>query len=397
MKKEKYVAYLGYHSFPYGLAEVQKIILISKALILENYNVTVICRNGTHKKSQHSELMTEGVFEGIQYTHASGSCFRSNNFFKRRIFEIKGKINEVKILMRMKKKGQLDYAILSTRKFSSVFYYVMLSKIIGFKTILNYVEFYSAIHGDRFRIFRAIQNKALDSYAPRLVNAIFPISEFLIQHISKVAPGRKYFKIPVLTDFEKYRNINTRKTEPYFLFCGDVVYKEVVFFLINSYSLLKSNNSHRLYLIINGNREDIKQVENFISEKPDSHNIKLFSSLDETELYTMYKNSRALLIPLRPTLQDAARFPHKTGEYLASGNPVISTNYGEMRVYFRDRVTMLLADEYDMTLFAQKMQFVIDHPEEARAIGEKGRARAAELFDFNKIAPALNNFLKEIA
>jgi glycosyltransferase involved in cell wall biosynthesis len=394
---QKSIVYLGYSSFPYGLAEVQKMILISKALLHTDNKVTVICRNGTHKKLQYPELKAEDVFEGIEFIYASGSCFRNSNFFKRRVFEIKGKINEMGILIRMKKKGQLDYAILSTRKFSSILYYVMLSKIIGFKTILNYVEFYSAIRGDRFRIFRIIQNKALDSYAPRLVNAIFPISDFLIQHISKVAPGRKYFKIPVLTDFEKYKNINTSKTEPYFLFCGDVVYKEVVFFLINSYSLLKSNNSHRLYLVINGNREDIKQVENFILEKPDSHSIKLFSGLGETELYTLYKNSRALLIPLRPTLQDAARFPHKTGEYLASGNPVISTNYGEMKVYFRDRETMLLADEYDMTLFAQKMQFIIDHPEEARAIGENGKARAAELFDFKKIAPALNNFLKEIA
>ena len=76
----------------------------------------------------------------------------------------------------------------------------------------------------------------------------------------------------------------------------------------------------------------------------------MFSNLTNRALNDLYKNAIALLIPLRPTLQDEARFPHKIGEYLASGNPVISTNYGEVKHYFQDGHDMLIASRYDKEL-----------------------------------------------
>ena len=79
-------------------------------------------------------------------------------------------------------------------------------------------------------------------------------------------------------------------------------------------------------------------------------------------MYNYYKNAKALLIPLRPITQDEARFPHKIGEYLASGNPAISTNYGEIKHYFKDQETMLIADSYQINDFAGKMQYILDFP-----------------------------------
>ncbi len=104
----------------------------------------------------------------------------------------------------------------------------------------------------------------------------------------------------------------------------------------------------------------------------------------------------ALLIPLSPTLQDIARFPHKIGEYLASGNPVISTDYGEVNHYFNDMENMLLAETYDINVFAEKMQFVINHPEESKDIGLKGKESCSKKFDYRNLAEPLNNFLNKL-
>ena len=184
----KRIVYLGFSSFLYGRAESQKIILISKSLIFSDNNVTVVCRNGTHNKLQHPAIKPKDKFDGIQYLYASGSCYRSNNFFKRRLYEIKGKINEFLTLWGMKRNRRLDYAILSTRRFSSILYYVILSKIFGFKTILNYVEYYSAFKKKKFQFRKRLNDQLFDYYAPRAVSAVFPISEFLIQHILAIAP-----------------------------------------------------------------------------------------------------------------------------------------------------------------------------------------------------------------
>ena len=115
----------------------------------------------------------------------------------------------------------------------------------------------------------------------------------------------------------------------------------------------------------------------------------------EKQLYNYYKNAAALFIPLRPTIQDKARFPHKIGEYLASGNPVISTNYGEVKHYFIDRETMLIADVYNIDLFSDKMQFIIDNPGEAQKIGNNGKSLALSSFDYKVYGEKIINFLNE--
>ena len=395
MTARKSIVYLGYSAFPRGLAEVQKMILISKSLFLTGHHVTVICRNGTHNKNTNPDIKVHGFYESIEYIYASGSAFRNDSFLRRRICEIKGKINEVRMLRQRKKQGRLDYAILSTRNFYSILFYSIISKLFGFKTILNYVEYYSAMKKNWYQVGVRLNDKLFDKYASSLADAVFPISEFLINHIKRGSPSKKYLKIPVLTDFSKYHEIEVSSSQKYFLFCGDAGYKEVIHFIVDSFELLKNRPSAFLYLVISGNPGNIEEIKKYINNCAQKNRIKLFSRLSEKDLYTYYKNAAALLIPLRPTFQDMARFPHKTGEYLASGNPVISTNYGEIKYYFQDGENMLIADRYDRGLFAEKMQFVIDKSEEAKSIGLRGKNLACQLFNYRSFSPILNDFLKD--
>ena len=120
----------------------------------------------------------------------------------------------------MKNNNKLDYAILSTDSFYSILYYVILSKLFGFKTILNYVEYFSGMKKKWFQIGEWFNDKLYDKYAPSLVDAVFPISEFLIDHLKKVSHDKKYLKIPVLTDFERYSDIEISQEQKYFLFAG---------------------------------------------------------------------------------------------------------------------------------------------------------------------------------
>jgi len=387
--------FLGFNDFPYGLAEVQKIILISKSLIIAGNTVTVICRNGYHNIKFQPQMKACGIYESINYVYASGSCFRNEHFFKRRLLQIKGKINEILLLRNRKKKNNLDFAILSTRSFSSIVLYYLLAKILKFKIILNYVEYYSAIKKGKLQIAKRLNDQFFDKYAPSLSDGVFPISEFLINQIKKKSIRKKYLKIPVLTDFDKYNEIENNRKQNYFLFCGYAGYKEIIQFIIDSYELIE-DHSVSLFLVINGRASDIEELKDYIKKQKKKFKIKVFSRLSEKELFTFYNNATALLIPLRHTLQDIARFPHKIGEYLASGNPVISTDYGEINYYFTNMVNMLLANSYDINLFAKKMQFVIDHPTESKDIGLKGKEIAYQQFDYSSIAGALDNYLNEL-
>ncbi len=392
MTNKKHVVVLGNSGFPYGWAENQKIILIANCLLLTGNNVTVVCTNGIHTKKDHPDLKPHGKFEDVEYIYTSGDPYYNEKFISRNLLKVKGKINEFLYLKKRTKERKLDFAVLSTHSFTLVLYYSILGKLFGFKTILSYVEFHSKIPKKWYRFGTRLHDYLHDSYSARLVSGIFPISEFIINHFKKTSPDKKYLKIPNLTDYERFKNTEIIETEKYFMYCGAASYKEVVFFIIDAYNRLNTSSA-LLYLVINGTENDKTTIKNYINNTPQKDHIKVFSKLPESQLNSYYKNAIALLIPLRDTYQDIARFPHKIGEYFASGNPIISTNYGEVKFYFQDRKDLLLAEQYDIDLYAEKMQFVIDHPEEAKKIGIDGKNKAAPLFDYRIKAAAINNFL----
>jgi glycosyltransferase involved in cell wall biosynthesis len=395
MTNKKYFVYLGCSGFPQGFAEVKKMTLISKSLVMKGNPVTIIANRGICNEKENFPFGAKGNYEGIDFIYTSGSPFRPANFFKRNILKIRGMVKEYMLFRNLKQAKKLDYAILSTNDFFSVFYYYALSKIFRFKTILNYVEYYSAIKRDWHKLSLRMNNRLFDRYASRLVDFVFPISEFLISHLKNVAPEKKYLKIPILADFsEKYINDNTEGQE-YFLFCGALSYIEIVKFIIDSFCLL-NNNSVFLYLVVNGNKEQRDELDNYLRLNPKKNKIRIFSNLDQDKLERYYKNAKGLLIPLRPTIQDEARFPHKIGEYLASGKPVISTNYGEIKHYFTDGENMLIAERYDPKLFAGKMQFILDNISEVQKIGDKGRNMSLKNFDYKLYGEKIIKFLAEV-
>ena len=114
--------------------------------------------------------------------------------------------------------------------------------------------------------------------------------------------------------------------------------------------------------------------------------VKCFSSLTYEDLIQKYMHASALLIPLTDSVQDKARFPQKISEYLASGNPIITTNYGEVPFYFKNEVNALVASSYDTSEFARKMDFVAKEPDRAVQIGRDGLSTGLRFFDYNSYA-----------
>ncbi len=391
MSNKKNIVYLGCSGFPRGLAEIQKIILISKCLISQGNSVTVICKRGLHDKAKQPDMQPAGNFAGIEYIHTAGTPYRDPEFIKRNLLKVKGVINEIRLLKKMKKQGKLDFAILSTHSYYAVLYYFILSRIFGFKTVLNYVEYYSGVKKKWYRFGKWFNDKMYDSFAPRLTDSVFLISEFLIEHLNHIAPGKKYLKIPNLTDPARFDGIEKKNGQEYFLFCGDAGYFEIIKFIIDSFEKVETKTAF-LYLVIGGKDHDVQHVKDYISNSICKDRIKFLTRLTDRELSTYYMNASALLIPLRPTFQDKARFPHKIGEYLASGSPVVSTNYGEVKYYFKDMENMLIADNYDINEFACKMQFVINNPDEVKKIAAAGKNIATMNFDYRTMAVVISDF-----
>ena len=74
-------------------------------------------------------------------------------------------------------------------------------------------------------------------------------------------------------------------------------------------------------------------------------------------------------------------FPTKLGEYLISGNPVVITRVGDIPLYLNHQVSAIIAKPDDVNSFSNELLWVIEHPEKAKQIGERGKEVALNSFN----------------
>ena len=151
-----------------------------------------------------------------------------------------------------------------------------------------------------------------------------------------------------------------------------------------------------LYLIVGGNQKDMDFLQKEIAQFDCRENIKVFFNISDEELNDIYINAVGLLIPLRPSIIDKARFPYKIAEYAATGNPIITTNYGEVKNYFVDGETALIAEDYDPKKYSHKMELVIQHTDLASQVGSNANSLALSEFNFEIFGKKLRDLVLDL-
>lgn len=390
------VVWLGESGFPYGMAAIQKTVILGDALLKAGAEFTVVNRKGTLSPQQRESLKPIGKYQGIRYVYTSGITYRPENFLLRNLMKVKGAFYELLYLINMRTKDSSLVAIVSNLNFLQSLLYVIYGKILGFPVIFLYVEMASEMK-HRTGFIRMTNDYLFEKFLLRRMSGALPISELLKENFKKIAPGKPILKIPTICNFENFNVPKKNIEEDYFLFCGVVEYREIIDFILEAFKLLDKSSDIKMYLIASkGTPKQYEDLNQHLKDNQLMHRIKIFSNIPFSELIDLYVNASALLIPLRPTKQDAARFPHKIAEYCATGNPIITTDYGEVTHYFEDGENALIADSYDISKFAEKLNFIIEHSEEAKRIGQNGKELGTKEFNHINYGQKLKEFLQNI-
>ncbi|MFK7924898.1 MAG: glycosyltransferase family 4 protein [Bacteroidia bacterium] len=392
-----HIVHLGTNGFPQGMAAIERIRLLSLALLDAGCSVRVISHKGVFSPLEADLFPPHGQFQGIDYDFVNDSIVRPEGFIKRNLAKILGRWQEWRFLRSLKRKKQLDTVILSSMDLGSLLYYRILCSLLSVPLIYQLVELNSAM-ANRQSGSTKVKDALLEKYALKLPDAILPISQLLTELCQTRFAQVPLLPIPVVCEYEAFDKVKGLDHEPYFLYCGSSSYAEVVFFLIDAFARIPvvERVGHKLYLIIGGDQAGKIKIQSYIQTKGLEDQVIMFSGLTYEDLIRHYKGADALLIPLRPRKQDQARFPHKIGEYLASGKPIITTNVGEIPHYFTDEHDALVAEQYDTKAFAEKMRFVLNYPSQASMIGNNGRQLGLKHFDCYQYGSKLKAFIKSI-
>lgn len=395
-QKKFNAVHVGISGFPFGSAAINKCLAVYESLIPYHVDFLIINNRAVHGKNIPVKLEKAGTANGMKYVYTSSSPYRSESFITRNISQIWGRVREFFLLVELGRSRAIDVMFYypTNGSFFELLVYRAISKTFGIKLIAHYVEFRTAFVEDINPIDR-LKHRLYDKYFMRFVDAVLPISEFLIRQLESRRYRGRYLKVPPLTDFNQFKVQASPPNENFFLYVGSAAYLSAIEFITQAFDET-TDSDFFLYLVVNGSAEHMAAVEKTIDGIKNRGRVKTFSKLKYSTLIEMYRQAKALLIPLTSNITDVARFPQKISEYLASENPVITTRNGEIPYYFTDMENALVAEEYLPRAFAMKMNFVITSPTAAAEIGKRGHATGRKFFDLHSYGEELKQLLVDL-
>ena len=370
--------------FPYKkTASSNKFFLMGKALSELGFRVILI-----NKVNSTNEIIERrGQIDSVEYLFLSTQVRKS--IFKKITTKIKANFLLFHQLRNLRSKTQKNSLIISHNSLSIVIYYRLISWILGYRLIFIIMEFNPVITKS---VLKKIKSFLFWNFAFLFADGALPISHFIYKLINKKHKKLPLHILPVLADYNSNIDKIENKKESYFCYCGSIGYENVIKLIIEAFVKIR-NNKINLYLIISGKNEAIEKLKN---EVPLNNNIQIYQNLTNSDLFKMFSKSIGLLIPMRPCIQDKARFPQKIAEYVASGSPIITNPIGEIPYYFYDNQNAIFAKDYTVDAYCEAMQWVLDNPENAKNIGIKGKETGYINFHYKNIAIQYADFLNSI-
>jgi glycosyltransferase involved in cell wall biosynthesis len=105
---------------------------------------------------------------------------------------------------------------------------------------------------------------------------------------------------------------------------------------------------------------------------------------------------RAGLVVLKPVKHEMLTYPIKMFEYMAAGVPVISSDFPLWREIVEKAGCGILVDPMKPQAIADAIRWVIDNPDEAQAMGERGQRAVLETYSWENEANVLFKFYKQL-
>jgi glycosyltransferase involved in cell wall biosynthesis len=97
-------------------------------------------------------------------------------------------------------------------------------------------------------------------------------------------------------------------------------------------------------------------------------------------------------LPMDDRIANQARFPHKIGDYLACGRPVVVTDVGDYPAMLRRDDAAVVAGSLDS--FTESLHTLLNDSEQRRYYAARGRDWVRRHLDWNVLAPGILRFIE---
>ncbi len=205
-------------------------------------------------------------------------------------------------------------------------------------------------------------------------------------------PGPRLL-LPVLADYEWLRPIHRRSPTYRIGYVGTFSYKDGIDGILRAFLRLHHRIPHlRLSLI--GYSPAIWRIQRWVKRYRLERSVDFHLSVPDHQLPALLAECDTLVINRRNVPASRYGFPTKLAEYLATANPVIAAQVGDLPHYFTHGRDIWFVPPDDEAALENAIAQRYDEYERFQRIGHAGRTRGRELFHYEHHLPKIQQVLQ---
>ena len=382
MASEKISLFVLIRDYPVGLAVTKKIDNLLRYLCQQEVGITVLSY-----RSKFAQPAYGADTSGIRF-YSIGNNLNLWHLHRTVVYYFNGLTS----LVKNKKSGHKNifYSIGPVNIENLLF--VLGARVLRYKVIFDVNEDYSLFEDKLKAISRlkVFTTQKLDILTYKWAGAITVVSH----HLKKKYEGltkKPVVLIPVTA--AEHGGEEKRSEEEQFLviYAGTFDTKDGVNTIIEGFLKYYSPSSKARLLLIGKSEQQPGYVEKYRLYK----SVEFAGYLPDDEFYRKLKEADVLCMCRTNSSFSNAGFPFKLGEYLATGNPVISTRASDVTDYLTDEDVYFVGFD-DSSDISRALKRISENPEEARQIGLNGFKKYKQYFSPAVNGKLLHSLLKSI-
>ena len=166
--------------------------------------------------------------------------------------------------------------------------------------------------------------------------------------------------------------------------------------MIRATALARNKSKADIRLVLAGPCRDDDIIQRINGREVSSY-VCYHNRLDRSGVAELLAKTQAGLVVLHPAQSFCEALPVKMFEYMAAGLPVIASDFPLWRQIVDEVGCGLLVNPLDPEDTARAMRWIVDHPAEARAMGQRGRTAVEQRLNWDNEVPALLDLYERIA
>jgi glycosyltransferase involved in cell wall biosynthesis len=183
------------------------------------------------------------------------------------------------------------------------------------------------------------------------------------------------------------------KDQPLIVYAGEITVFRGIYEMILAMDLLPQQLGASLIL---AGRFSPPELEDEVKKKPGWEKVKYHGWKSRDILMPLIAKSQVGLVLFHPLPNHIEAQPNKLFEYMSMKIPLVASDFPLWRKIIGEINCGFLVDPLDPKAIAEAMQWLIEHPDEARAMGERGQKAVLNQYNWKHESQKLLKVYKEI-